>query len=183
MVGHGGSSAGSYLADPTSPIPSHCASIVATNTVRVNRLLIYVTHCFLVLDWSWYWRCWRCGHMAGRWERVGRRSHGRPLMAGWDGTEGEKTARAGAQDLRTSEKKSREGDDEKGTWRWEWTIHCSEIIMIGKCRKIGHQIFSYSTPLMDYQINVNEIERELTWSEHKRWGMHSRSKVLMLVMT
>ena len=36
MVGHGGSSAGSYLADPTSPIPSHCASIVATITVRVN---------------------------------------------------------------------------------------------------------------------------------------------------
>ena len=34
MVGHGGSSAGSYLADPTSPIPSHCASIVATSTVR-----------------------------------------------------------------------------------------------------------------------------------------------------
>ena len=37
MVGHGGSSAGSYLADPTSPIPSHCASIVATTTVRVKR--------------------------------------------------------------------------------------------------------------------------------------------------
>ena len=37
MVGHGGSSAGSYLADPTSPIPSHCASIVATSTVRVNK--------------------------------------------------------------------------------------------------------------------------------------------------
>ena len=36
MVGHGGSSAGSYLADATSPIPSHCASIVATSTVRVN---------------------------------------------------------------------------------------------------------------------------------------------------
>ena len=36
MVGHGGSSAGSYLADPTSPIPSHCASIVMTSTVRVN---------------------------------------------------------------------------------------------------------------------------------------------------
>ena len=32
MVGHGGSSAGSYLADPTSPIPSHCALIVATST-------------------------------------------------------------------------------------------------------------------------------------------------------
>ena len=36
MVGYGGSSAGSYLADPTSPIPSHCASIVATSTVRVK---------------------------------------------------------------------------------------------------------------------------------------------------
>ena len=38
MVGHGGSSAGSYLADPTSPIPSHCASIVETSTVRVNLI-------------------------------------------------------------------------------------------------------------------------------------------------
>ena len=36
MVGHGGSSAGSYLADPTSPIPSHCASIVVTSTLTVN---------------------------------------------------------------------------------------------------------------------------------------------------
>ena len=36
MVGHGGSSAGSYLTDPTSPIPSHCASIIATSTSRVN---------------------------------------------------------------------------------------------------------------------------------------------------
>ena len=36
MVGHGGSSAGSYLADPTSPIPSHCASIVATSTLRAK---------------------------------------------------------------------------------------------------------------------------------------------------
>ena len=36
MVGHGGSSAGSYLADPTSPIPSHCASIVATSTLEVK---------------------------------------------------------------------------------------------------------------------------------------------------
>ena len=44
MVGHGGSSAGSYLTDPTSPIPSHWASItlfkspsastVVTSTVR-----------------------------------------------------------------------------------------------------------------------------------------------------
>ena len=38
MVGHGGSSAGSYLADPTPPIPSHCASIDATSTLRVNKL-------------------------------------------------------------------------------------------------------------------------------------------------
>ena len=38
MVGHGGSSAGSYLADPTSPIPSHCASIVATSTLRIKGL-------------------------------------------------------------------------------------------------------------------------------------------------
>ena len=36
MVRHGGSSAGSYLTDPTSPIPSHCASIVVTSTLRVN---------------------------------------------------------------------------------------------------------------------------------------------------
>ena len=36
MIGHGGSRAGSYLADPTSPIPSHCASIVATSTLRVH---------------------------------------------------------------------------------------------------------------------------------------------------
>ena len=40
MVGHGGSSAGSYLADPTSPIPSHCASIVATSTLRVKPVLL-----------------------------------------------------------------------------------------------------------------------------------------------
>ena len=37
MVGHGGSSAGSYLADPTSPIPSHCASIVMASTLRVKN--------------------------------------------------------------------------------------------------------------------------------------------------
>ena len=36
MVVHGGSSAGSYLANPTSSIPSHCASIIATSTSRVN---------------------------------------------------------------------------------------------------------------------------------------------------
>ena len=36
MVRHGGRSAGSYLADHTSPIPSHCASVVATSSLRVN---------------------------------------------------------------------------------------------------------------------------------------------------
>ena len=36
MVEHGGSSASSYLADPTSPIPSYCASIVVTSTLRVK---------------------------------------------------------------------------------------------------------------------------------------------------
>ena len=41
MVGHGGSSAGSYLADPTSPIPSHCVSIVVTSTLRVKASLAY----------------------------------------------------------------------------------------------------------------------------------------------
>ena len=41
MVGHGGSSDGSYLADPTSPI--HCASIVVTSTLRVKQTTEY-TH-------------------------------------------------------------------------------------------------------------------------------------------
>ena len=40
MVGHGGSSASSYLADPTSPIPSHCTSIVTTSTLRVKLLFL-----------------------------------------------------------------------------------------------------------------------------------------------
>ena len=44
MIGHGGSSAGLYLADPTSPIPSHCASVVATSTLRVNDLQCLLTN-------------------------------------------------------------------------------------------------------------------------------------------
>ena len=37
-----------YLADPTSPIPSHCASIVATSTLRVNVIVeLQVTVCVL----------------------------------------------------------------------------------------------------------------------------------------
>ena len=40
MVRHGGSSASSYLADPTSPThrPPHCASIIVTSSLRDNRL-------------------------------------------------------------------------------------------------------------------------------------------------
>ena len=46
MVRHRGSSAGSYLANRTSPIPSHCASIVVTSTLRVKTsLYIKTTEC------------------------------------------------------------------------------------------------------------------------------------------
>ena len=54
MVGHGGSSAGSYLADPTSPIPSHCASIVATSTLRVNCCKFPLLFCLALLDSKGY---------------------------------------------------------------------------------------------------------------------------------
>ena len=52
MVGHGGSSAGSYLADPTSPIPSHCASIVVTSTLRVNMPMHWDLYKCLVWVWQ-----------------------------------------------------------------------------------------------------------------------------------
>ena len=39
MVGHGGCSADSYLADPTSPIPSHYAVITLFKTVPVHRYI------------------------------------------------------------------------------------------------------------------------------------------------
>ena len=42
MVRDGGSSAGSYLADPTSPTPSHCASVVVTCTLRVKDPKNYI---------------------------------------------------------------------------------------------------------------------------------------------
>ena len=47
MVGHGGSSAGSYLADPTSPIPSHCASVIATSTLRVKVTKISLHYTYI----------------------------------------------------------------------------------------------------------------------------------------
>ena len=57
MVGHGGSSAGSYLADPTSTIPSQCASIVATSTLRVKTSLHYHTVCSrtVLTNDEWYY--------------------------------------------------------------------------------------------------------------------------------
>ena len=38
MGGHEGSSAGSYLADPTSPIPSNCAVTILFKNVPVHQL-------------------------------------------------------------------------------------------------------------------------------------------------
>ena len=68
MVVHGGSSAGSYLADPKSPIPSHCAviiliksvpsaSIAVTSTLRV-KFKYYIhssTNGSGTAFLSWYW--------------------------------------------------------------------------------------------------------------------------------
>ena len=52
MVGDGGSSAGSYLDDPTSPIPSHCAVIILFKSVAVHQLswlaLKELIHCWCV---------------------------------------------------------------------------------------------------------------------------------------
>ena len=45
MVGHGGSSAGSYLADPTFPIPFTVASIAVTSTVGVNYEKVHSAVC------------------------------------------------------------------------------------------------------------------------------------------
>ena len=49
MVRHEGSSAGSYLADPTSPIPSHCAVITLFKSVPVHQLS------WLALQELWMW--------------------------------------------------------------------------------------------------------------------------------
>ena len=38
MVRHGGSSAGSYLVDPTFPIPSHCAESILLRSVPAHQL-------------------------------------------------------------------------------------------------------------------------------------------------
>ena len=55
MVGHGGSSAGSYLANPTSPIPSHCAVIILFKSVPVHLLswlaLYELMWCIMMFMW------------------------------------------------------------------------------------------------------------------------------------
>ena len=63
MVGHGGSSAGSYLADPTSPIPSHCASIVATSALRVKTKFWVISRW---VGWCWLERACQCEDRADR---------------------------------------------------------------------------------------------------------------------
>ena len=54
MVGHGGSSAGEVVpgssADSTSPIPSHCASIVVTSTLRVNKQFQFFIFLFFFMN-------------------------------------------------------------------------------------------------------------------------------------
>ena len=62
MVGHGGSSAGSYLADPTSPIPSQCASIVVASTLTVNTIFkslhfVYILKADILIEVRQYISC------------------------------------------------------------------------------------------------------------------------------
>ena len=82
MVGHGGSSAGSYLADPTSPIPSQCAVIilfksapelVVASTLRVKNNFITQKLSFnshvLAANFVGYWQSHTeqlCVHMHTR---------------------------------------------------------------------------------------------------------------------
>ena len=43
MVRHGGSSAGSYLANPTSPLPSHCAVIILIKSCPSASIVVTST--------------------------------------------------------------------------------------------------------------------------------------------
>ena len=76
--GHGGSSAGSYLADPTSPIPSHCASIVVTSTVRVKRFTVSTSSPERTWSGGWCHQSPRrsCVWERSRWCRGDTRLHG-----------------------------------------------------------------------------------------------------------
>ena len=64
MLGQGGSSAGSYLVDPTSPIPSHCAVII---------LFQSVPHCAkkpvtTMLTYPWKCTVLHCNHLGNTWK-------------------------------------------------------------------------------------------------------------------
>ena len=74
MARHGGSSAGLYLADPTSLIPSHCASIVALaprvkHIVTRNLSIIWTWfyHIIHTMSCSWYITNIRCFHAVSLW--------------------------------------------------------------------------------------------------------------------
>ena len=62
MVGHGRSTAGSYLAALTSPIPSHCAVIVLFKNVPVHQLLrlallrvnLFVNQYIFIVEFRYY---------------------------------------------------------------------------------------------------------------------------------
>ena len=54
MVGHGGSSAGLYLANPTCPIAFHCASIVATSTFKSYTYVCHLLPSFGVHSCTFY---------------------------------------------------------------------------------------------------------------------------------
>ena len=58
MVGHGGSSAGLYLANPTSPIPSHWTVLILFKSVPVHQLswlALQVTWLCVTSAWSQIW--------------------------------------------------------------------------------------------------------------------------------
>ena len=68
----GGSSAGSYLGDPTSHIPSHCTVIILFKSVPVHKLLqcfkSYILSLRVVPTWKQFFLAiapvrWRCGEM------------------------------------------------------------------------------------------------------------------------
>ena len=79
MVRHGESSAGSYLADPTSFIPSHCASIVATSTLRVNINSYTKGICFRLYLPPWQWAPTAACNYRSNLGSV----HQVPITAGW----------------------------------------------------------------------------------------------------
>ena len=56
MLGHGGSSAGSYLADPTSSMPLHCAVIILFQGVAVHQFVVTSTVRVNLYCEVWLWQ-------------------------------------------------------------------------------------------------------------------------------